>query len=551
MKAMLIAAAILASGLASANDLADDLTNTLYGMKAVFRAQYAPVEWKKKFTAYDLDEIFAASLSAVQTQPDLSLPTARNILKNVIYSARDYHTSIQFALTEAASLPLTIRGAGDRYFIVYIDREKLSQASFPFGVGDEVVTFGGIPTPQAVAEVQSQYVQNVPETDKARAELFLTKRSAARGIAVPKGPITLGIKRKNSSTIVQRELIWDYTPENVFDRSPLVFAEADVKRKPVASQFHPMMDVDVTSAVNPQDIGARKTFTPDLGVKVWESAANDPFYAYIYKTEDRRLIGYVRIASYVMPDYSKALGNFSDIIKRFESTTDAMIIDQVNNPGGSVFYLYSLASMLTEQPLRTPLHRMTITQSSVMGALEIKNRLKDVKNDDDAKKVIAGDDSDGFPITYEFAQFMLASADFTLSEWAAGRRLTMPFWIGGANQINPAPVHYTKPILLLVNHLDFSGGDFFPAILQDNHRVKIFGSRTAGAGGYVLEQTPTNNLGIAAYRVTGSIAERVNGNPIENLGVTPDISYEMTAEDYQSNYAPYVKAIKDAINSIL
>jgi C-terminal processing protease CtpA/Prc len=50
--------------------------------------------------------------------------------------------------------------------------------------------------------------------------------------------------------------------------------------------------------------------------------------------------------------------------------------------------------------------------------------------------------------------------------------------------------------------------------------------------------------------VTQSIAERVSGNPIENLGCQPDIPYSMTAADYQTNYAPYVSAVKAAIKKI-
>jgi C-terminal processing protease CtpA/Prc len=251
-----------------------------------------------------------------------------------------------------------------------------------------------------------------------------------------------------------------------------------------------------------------------------------------------------------MPDYTKAVAEFSKIIGLFESSTDGMIIDQANNPGGSVFYLYALASMLTDKPLKTPRHRMAITQADIQDALDLIKNLEGIKNDEDAKKMGQPSDLDGYPASYELARFALSYARFFVSEWNAGRKLTRPYWIGGVDHINPAPIHYTKPILLLTNHLDFSGGDFFPAILQDNRRITILGSRTAGAGGYVNDVKVPNNIGVNAFRCTESIAERVDGNPIENLGVKPDIEYEMTVDDFTQNYAPYVKAIQTTIASL-
>jgi hypothetical protein len=205
--------------------------------------------------------------------------------------------------------------------------------------------------------------------------------------------------------------------------------------------------------------------------------------------------------------------------------------------------------MLTDQPLQTPLHRMSITQAEVLEARNLINELKNIKNDDDARKLSI--DMHGYPVSYELIQFILSYSHMIVSEWQAGHTLTKPYWISGINHINPNRTHYTHPILLLTNHLDFSGGDFFPTILKDNQRVTILGTRTAGAGGYVVNLNIPNNLGIDYFGVTESLAERVNGNPIENLGITPDIIYEMTPTDYQSNFAPYVTKINMAVDAII
>jgi C-terminal processing protease CtpA/Prc len=117
--------------------------------------------------------------------------------------------------------------------------------------------------------------------------------------------------------------------------------------------------------------------------------------------------------------------------------------------------------------------------------------------------------------------------------------------------VNPDPnVNYTKPILLLVNELDFSGGDFFPAILQDNNRAKIMGLRTSGAGGYILSVEFPSSLGLKSFSFTGSLARRMNNKPIENLGVTPDIPYDWTVNDFQNNYVDYKAAINKAVGSL-
>jgi hypothetical protein len=558
--AVLLAASVPAFAASTSNPsgdttLADDVIGNLYVMKSVYRAEYAPADWKRSFAGYDLDTEFNKAIAAVQANPNLTLADARAILKNFIYAMKDYHTSISFVSTELATLPLTIKGTDtgkssqDKFFIAYIDRTKLPEASFPFHVGDEVVTFDGKLTGDAVAAVQAETPANVPTTDRALAENYLTKRQGSRGLKVPQGAVTLGIKAQGSSITTQIQLVWDYTPEKIHPLGSL--SRGFAAGVPTGGTiFHPMMNValaDAPSTDNPYDLGGKKAFTPALGTKIWESAESDFFDAYIYKTADRKLIGYIRIASYEAPDYPKAVAEFARDIALFESATDALVIDQVNNPGGSVFYLYTLASMLTTQPLYTPLHRMSITQADVSDALAQIEQLRNVKNDEDAKKAIPAVQTDGYPISYEFAQFRLNYDRFIVDEWNQGHKLTRPYWIDGVDHINPAATHYSKPILLLINHLDFSGGDFFPATLQDNNRVTIFGSRTAGAGGYVNDIKVPNNIGVNAFRCTESIAERVNQDPIENLGVKPDIEYSMSKTDFTQNYTDYVKAIQSTL----
>lgn len=538
---------------AHASSLGDDVLGSLYTMRGVYRAGYAPAAWKKQYAGYDLEASFSEAVSALQS-PTLSQLDSRRVLNNFIYAMRDYHTSISYVSTESASLPFAVQGASDRFFLSYIDRTKLPESSFPFRAGDELISFGEKSALAAVQEMQALFTENVPATDRARAVMALTARSGTRGYAIPKGPITLGIRRQGEEKVSHVQLIWEYTPEKIAPRGELQGFAAPLAstEPPAGTLFRPMMNVrtEGENLANPFALGARKTFTPDLGPKIWESDDANTFHAYIYKTPDRRLIGYLRLPSYTPTDYVKAVSDFAAILERFENVTDGLVIDQVNNPGGSVYYLYALASMIGDQPLQTPLHRMAITQSDISEALDTIKTLEGITNDEEARKALPLTDTNGYPASYQMVQFQLNQARFLISEWEAGRKLSRPYWIAGVDQINPGAVRYTKPVLVLVNHLDFSGGDFFPTILQDNKRVTVMGSRTAGAGGYVLDVKVPNNVGITSFRYTGSIAERVDGNPIENLGVTPDIPYEISVEDLTQNYTPYVKAIQGAIDGL-
>lgn len=541
--------------------LARSLKDSLGTMKSIYEATYAPADWKAKVYGWNLETEYQNAIAKIDAK-DAGLTQADviSITNDFIYAMKDYHVSVSYVSTETATLPLNVRRAEGKYFITFIDKAKLSDTIFPFNAGDEIVSFDGKPTDQAVQEVKAVVIANVTETDQALAELMLTRRRKSRGFSVPQGPVWVSVKAKDSDKIETRQLIWEYTPEKVlpFSGSSVGVLPNDISASAAPSSMTRLLDRSMSfdtsglsdKSANPFWLGTRTSYLPALGKKIWETDAANPFDAYLYKNAAGKLVGVVRIPSYVPANVGDALKAFSKIVTHFEAVADGLVIDQLNNPGGSVFYLYTLASMLSNQPLKTPLHRMSITPADVMDSVNVINELASVKDDESAKKVI-GETLGGYPVSYQLAEFFRGYANFNISEWNAGRTFTRPYWIAGVDAINPAETVFSKPVLVLVNELDFSGGDFFPTILQDNGRAKIMGTRTAGAGGYVVGFNVPNLCGIDGFRVTQSLAKRVSDNPIENLGVTPDIDYALSAADFQDGFKPFKKKVQESIDSML
>ena len=75
----------------------------------------------------------------------------------------------------------------------------------------------------------------------------------------------------------------------------------------------------------------------------------------------------------------------------------------------------------------------------------------------------------------------------------------MPINVLGSFDLAPAPVAYTKPLVVLVDEFTTSSGDMLAAIFQDNHRGPLLGMRTNGAGAArgTAQAKITRNVGAA------------------------------------------------------
>ena len=532
----------------------------------VFKSNYAPTDWKKQHFGWDVNEESKKAKEKIYKAKNIHLKEFHQILKDFFLSARDYHVGVNFISTEHSSLAFEVRGFNGKYYFVYIDREQLPFKYFPIHIGDEILMFDGKPVNETIQEIKLKELRNDgnlhndgnDKTDQTLSEIFLTFRYN-QSISTPKGPINILAKSADSGKIVSCQTYWNYEPEKIKDITRRQIPA--LTKKKTAADFLSKKNMtpsfwanfrSLSKKEHPHMLGARKSFVPILGNLIWESPPSNPFYAYLFRSNSlkNKTLAYIRIPHYTIVSGDE-IKEFAKIVKYFESKSDALIIDQVNNPGGSVFYLYALASMLTTKDLNTPKHRMCITQQDVFESIEILPELQNIKNDKEAINFF-GNEFEGYPITYKFVQFCVNYFQFIINEWNKGKSLTEPHHIFGVDKISPSSLaRYSKPILILTNELDFSGGDFFPAIFQDNRRAKILGTNTAGAGGYVNGFSYPNNLGIGYLSFTGSIAERINKNPIENLGIQPDIEYHLDQEDFQGNYKKYLENILLSLSKIL
>ncbi len=541
----------------------------LESIRNMFEVKYAPAEWKGEFAGWDLDLAIAEAKDKVRNISDPSLKECQVIIRDFFNSMRDYHVGVSFYSTESASLPFLVKGAENRFFVCEIDHCQVSRKEFALDVGDEIITFDGRPIHDVIDELRiAEFGSNTYETDMALAEMLLTNRHGACANFIPRGPVVVTGKKKWSGEEVSVELTWDYNPEKVQDYSKIGVSTAfDVSPKEWKNDFQTAVKksqffekfmvfhqwdrsyVGASTQLSKHSLGSRSSYLPPLGKKKWKSGSGRIFDAYVFRTDSGKMIGYVRI-----PHYNadiEELEEFGQIMNYFESRTDALVIDQLNNPGGSVNYLYALASIFTDKPIYPPKHHISMTQKEVHTAISMLPNLEQVKNDRTAREIL-GDEMEGYPVDYEFVRLTKQFCYFLIDQWNQGKLYTDPTHLFGVDQIKPHPDYrYTKPVLLLINSLDFSGGDFFPAILKDNKLATIMGTRTAGAGGYVLKASFPNLSGVKKFTMTGSLAERFNKEPIENLGVQPDILYELTVEDLQGGYYQYADAIVEVVESLI
>jgi hypothetical protein len=83
---------------------------------------------------------------------------------------------------------------------------------------------------------------------------------------------------------------------------------------------------------------------------------------------------------------------------RLQKKTDILVIDQVNNNGGYVFYFYGLLGSLSDKPLKLPKHRIMMTHENIMLAWAMILELEDIDTDDMARDHF-GDTLLGYPVT--------------------------------------------------------------------------------------------------------------------------------------------------------
>ncbi len=545
------------------------MTAHLEFIRNVFEAKYAPISWKKKYSGWNLNKAFESAKSRVQKLKEPTLKDYRYILKDFFNSTSDYHVSVRCFSTEQATLPFLVKGAEGRYFICHLDKRLLSTECRQLNVGDEILAFDGLPINTVIQELKKRELgHNTKETDQALAELLLTHRNGESGHVVPAGSISIKVKSKETGEIKDYAFVWRYSPEKIRDFAKLGSPRTE---SPIGATFAPFPQENASlrasgffdkwmlcpfwskesllAGPSPHTMGVRSSFLPALGKIIWKTEKEDIFDAYIFELTSGERIGYVRIPHYVGDDVD--IEEFTEIVKIFETHTEALVIDQLNNPGGSIFYLYALVSLLTDHPLPTPKHHLAITQEDVNIAVTWLPILDAVQDDETARQW-AGETFDGYPIDYKFVELMRDFFRLIVNEWNEGHLYTKPTYLFGVDQIQPhAEIHYTKPLLVLTNNLCFSGGDFFPAIIQDGKRGIVFGGRTSGAGGYVLRTRFPNHLGIRDFFLTGSLAERIDEKPLENLGVTPDISYSYSVKDLQENYVEYTRSILNSIELLL
>jgi hypothetical protein len=550
-----VALAAVALSLGNAQNLTSEQRKSdLQQLANLFAKHYGPYEWKKEVKNFDLYNLKPWLDRAETTTDDLEFA---DLLVEWVASLDDAHDAISFPSNWAASLGFSVDYYDDKLLIEAISRARLPLAQYPFGIGDELVSIDGVPVADAVARYRKYAIAaNERSTRRFAASLLTSRRQAGIPLAPRWTPDKSMVEiRRASGDLESYELTWLKTgTEMEFGLLPsparvqakaarkLAYSQVADSEDPTLPDFMKPMASKLNIQVNPEwrailNYGGRNPiFTPPANFqRRLGGLATDIFFSGTFESGGKR-IGFLRIPSFSPSNTSLAVNQFAGEIIFFQQNTDGLIIDDMRNPGGSVSYCEFLLTLLMPNTFRTLGFEIRATSSWV-------NSMSSTVQAAEAAG-LPGWQLDGLRATLE---------DIRLAN-RGNRARTGPLSLNSSGTLDllPGPILYTKPLIVLVDELSASGGDFFPAVIQDNNRGLIVGMRTMGAGGNVVPYdassytegfvTITESLMNRKNPVTGT--EFPAAPYVENIGVRPDVVVDyMTRENLMNGGAPFVSRI--------
>ena len=537
-----------------------------------YAKDYAPYEWKRDVIGFDLYRL-TPWLQQIHQSTDLDVQDA---FVEYVASLNDTHASIFFDSPFRAALGFSVDIYDGKVLIDSINRTLLPQTQYPFGIGDELVALDGEAVQSLIASfrkltsganprsrdrvaagrISSRSQVSLPHAssvgDTAVASIRLASTGALNTYVIPWVKTGVAIESAGPVPSPRRGngLIFRAPDPD----SPVAAATTSMPAFPRRSDFRvsddtlpaymdpirPFLNSRVLDPTGVIGFGSRTPiysrpagFVTRLGTQ-----SSHFFFSGTYISNGVR-IGLIRIPNEAPSSTSVALQQLNTEIAFFNANTNVLVVDITRNTGGILTTAEAFAQRLIPNPFRTVGFEFRAT------ALEVflfAQRLTLALGSGAPPEIIAN-------LRSNFDEMLRAYNE------ERGRTASLPINSIGSFELQPAPVAYTKPLLVLVDEFTTSSADMLAAILQDNHRGPLLGMRTNGAGGNNIlfdcttftEAFCSITVGLMNRGVMISTPEFPPSPYIENIGVRPDIVVDyMTRENLMSGGAPFVQAFTDA-----
>ncbi|HMN68786.1 MAG TPA: S41 family peptidase [Bdellovibrionales bacterium] len=500
-------------------------------LNAMIEASYAPYLYKTEALKIDTGALKADYEQRIAT----TTSNEEFYYKLVQYVAefRDGHFGVRIPTNYVSYLPIRTELVEGKILIESVDRKLLPSEKFPFEKGDEVVSLDGRAAADVLAEIHT-YINSGFEKTRDRIAAWSIFTRSARRLPAPEGKLRVEIRRGTSSLVEAVELDWMHSGTKTVETvGPVSSPMALGAVQPFGINELSAFDVYEDFLNGPAESGfmcsggTRTAIPADATV-----IRKEPFVAYYYATAKGN-VGYLRIPHY-MPEsqeaYRERFAQYEAAVDTLEKNTVGLIIDQDHNCGGRVDFLEDFLGLFMTQAYQPTSFQLRADKATIVS---LESEIEQSK---------------GMTGTIDYEQ-LVKDTEIVRKAWQAGDFLSPKIFFTRAPHY-PNPIHYTKPIIVLIDELSGSGGDAFPALIQGYGRAKLLGTRTSGLGGHInsMPALPFSRLSLS---MTRSLFFRPDGVPVENNGAEPDIPYSITRDDFLYEYRAYQRFYTDQLLALI